>query len=197
MVRKSESPSGDDLNNALEVLRNGGIILYPTDTIWGIGGDATKPDVVERILALKKRPAEKSMLILLGSVDEVRKWVGGDREIIDAGIGIMRKAEQPTTVIFRKAANLASNLIAVDGSIGIRIPDEPFCQALLKEFHHPLISTSANLSGEPSPRIFREIGTEIRLGVDYIVEWRQDDERVAAPSRLVSITENGESEILR
>ncbi len=172
-----------DVQRSLEILNQGGIILYPTDTIWGIGGDATREDVVERILDLKQRPREKAMLVLLAS----------NRNEFDH----LETGNRPTTFIIAGLEGLAPNLPASDGSIGVRVPRDAFCQELLKRFGKPLISTSANLSGQPSASLFSEICQEILEGVDYVVNWRQKDSTPSLPSRVVKVLDDGNILIIR
>ncbi len=183
-----------DLRNALKVLRTGGLILYPTDTVWGIGCDATREDSVERIYRLKQRAEKQSMLILVDTVDRIYSYVDPVPEI---AIDLMEVADKPLSIVFSGARNLASNLMAHDGSIGIRVCRDPFCLELIKRFRKPLVSTSANLHGEPPPSCFAEIGKPILQGVDYTVTWRQDDTTRAAPSDIIRIGPGGEVKILR
>lgn len=189
----------EDLNQAIETLKNGGIILYPTDTIWGIGGDATREDVVDRIIALKRRPQEKGMLVLASSLvqldenqsnEEVKKmWSEWDQWL--------STRKEPTTLILTQPDLVASNLLASDGTLGVRIPRDEFCQELLKQFNKPIISTSANVSDGPAASHFGSISQEIIEGVDYVVSWRQTDNRVNKPSRVVRILDDGTLEYLR
>lgn len=194
--------SYEDIGFAVETLQNGGTILYPTDTIWGIGGDATNQDVVNKILEIKRRPAEKSMLVLVyGEVctnfKEVKNWLSGDQAIIETGLRLMQEATVPTTIIFPQAKGIAKNLLPPNGSIGMRYPNDPFCLEMLKRFGKPIISTSANLSGHQSSGLFSGISDEIKSGVDYVVKWRQDDEQAAQASRVLRIKEDGTVERLR
>jgi L-threonylcarbamoyladenylate synthase len=183
-----------DIIHCLEILRRGGIILYPTDTIWGIGCDATNQDAVSKIFDLKKRYAEKSMIVLLADPKDINRYTGHpELHIID----YLEKTTRPTTVIYETALGLAENLVSDDGSIAIRLVREDFCRHLLKRFRKPLVSTSANISGAESPKNFKEISEEIKQGVDYIVEYRQDDERTARASMLVRFNKSGEPIVLR
>jgi len=167
----------NDIVRCLETLRKGGIILYPTDTIWGIGCDATNPEAVEKIFDLKQRPAAKSMIVLLAEY--------------------LEKASKPTTVIYEAALGLAENLLNEDGSIAMRIVQEDFCWHLIKRFRKPLVSTSANISGENSPENFAGISNAIKQGVDYIVRYRQQDVRPFRASAIVRFDKSGEPTILR
>ncbi len=182
-----------DIEQCLSVLKNGGLILYPTDTVWGIGCDATHAAAVEKIYALKNRPGQKAMIVLVADERDVLQYTAGpDLAVFD----YLQNTTKPTTVIYDGAIGLADNLVAPDGSIAIRICGEAFCRQLIKRFRKPLVSTSANRSGEPAPRIFSEISEDIKKGVDYVVRYRQDDARVAEPSSLIR-WENGRVEVIR
>ncbi len=183
----------EDIRLSLETLRAGGIILYPTDTIWGIGCDATNESAVKKIYDLKKRPDQKSMIVLLSHERELLQYVAGpDMEVFQ----YLDTVTRPTTVIYDGAIGLADNLTGEDGSIGIRIVKEEFCRHLVKRLGRPLVSTSANISGDRSPAIFAEISTAIREGVDYIVKYRQDDDQPGQPSSIVK-WENGKVKVIR
>lgn len=178
----------DDIEICLEVLRKGGLILYPTDTIWGIGCDATNPEAVARVYALKNRTDSKAMIVLVADERDILQYVAApDPEMFE----YLEKQERPTTVIYNGAIGFADNLVAEDGSIAIRICKEPFCRHLLKRFRKPLVSTSANISGEQPAFIFDEISNEIKEGVNYIVKYRQDDKRPAKASMLVKWDRTG------
>lgn len=178
-----------DLNQAIRVLSRGGIILYPTDTIWGIGCDATFEEPVKRIYRLKNREEKKSMIILLPSLGEISKYVDHPpHKVLD----FLSNCESPTTAIFSGAKNLSPALVNEDGTIAIRIVREPFCIDLLSQLGKPLVSTSANISGHPSPSFFKEVESSVRDGVDYIVKYRQDDTSKASPSHIIKMTETGE-----
>lgn len=182
-----------DIIECLEVLKNGGLLLYPTDTVWGIGCDATNEAAVAKVYALKQRADEKALIVLVADERDVLQYTAApDLAVFD----YLQQATKPTTVIYEGAIGLASNLTGADGSIGIRICAEPFCRQLIKRFRKPIVSTSANISGQPGPRIFSEIGMEVKNGVDYIVQYRQDDVQIAAPSSVIRWT-NGEVEVLR
>jgi len=182
-----------DIEKSVEALKNGELILYPTDTVWGIGCDATNTAAVEKIYALKKRADEKAMIVLLADERDILKYVAAlDLQIFD----YLENATKPTTVIYEGAIGFADNLVGADGSIAIRICDEDFCKHLLKRFRKPIVSTSANISNEPTAKIYKEITQEIKDGVDYIVNYRQDDERIAQPSSVIKWN-NGKVEILR
>ena len=184
----------DDLSKAVEVLRSGGIILYPTDTIWGIGCDATNPVSVKRVYEIKQREDVKSMLILMENPNLLNSYVS---EVPEIAWDLIEVSDKPMTIIYPGAKNLASNLIAPDGSIGIRLTDEPFTQQLIQRFRKPVVSTSANISGQKSPQNFHEISEEIKTAVDYVVQYRQDDLTKATPSSILKLGRGGEIEIIR
>ncbi|WP_346858863.1 L-threonylcarbamoyladenylate synthase [uncultured Draconibacterium sp.] len=184
----------DDLKKAVETLKSGGIILYPTDTIWGIGCDATNPEAVKRIYKLKKREDSKSMLVLMENPALLDRYV---EEVPEVAWDLVEISTTPLTVIYPGAKNLAQNLIAEDGSIGIRFTKEKFTSQLLQRFRKPLVSTSANISGEKSPAFFDEISEEIKSQVDYIVEYRQDDTTPAQPSGIIKLGTGGQIDIIR
>lgn len=184
----------EDLKKALDVLHNGGIILYPTDTIWGIGCDATNVEAVKRIYELKQREDSKSMLVLLENPNRITSYVD---EMPEVAWDLIEFAEKPTTIIYDGAKNLANNLIAEDGSVGIRITTEAFTQNLIQRFKKPIVSTSANISGQPSPQNFSEIAEEIKESVDYVVQFRQEETKNPAPSSIIKLGVSGEIKILR
>jgi len=184
----------EDIKKSLEILKKGGVILYPTDTVWGLGCDATNSEAVERIYKIKKREDSKSMLVLIDHSGRLASYIKAVPEIawelIDAAV-------TPLTIIFPGAKNLATNLVAEDGSIGIRISDDEFCRELIKKFGKPVVSTSANISGEKTPSLFSDISDEIKDSVDYIVEWRQDDFTKRPPSSIIKLGEGGLFKIIR
>lgn len=182
-----------DIENCLTVLKNGGIILYPTDTVWGIGCDATKAAAVERIFQLKKRQDTKAMIVLVTDERDVLKHVASvDLQVFD----YLQKVEKPTTVIYDHAIGFADNLLAKDGSIGIRICNDNFCRHLIKRFHKPIVSTSANISGEATPLFFTEISDEVKKSVDYIVSHRRNDRTIVSPSSVIK-WDNGVITVIR
>ena len=184
----------DDLIRAVETLRAGGIILYPTDTIWGLGCDATREDAVQRIYALKQRQDERSMLILLDDASKIEDYVETVPEI---AWNLIEIADKPLTIIYPEAKNLASSLIAVDGSIGIRIVKDEFCRVLIRKFGKPLVSTSANVSGMPWPHSFSKIDKSLVKAADYVVTWRQNDEKRGKPSGIIKLGKKGEISVIR
>jgi len=184
----------EEINQVVQVLRKGGVILYPSDTIWGIGCDATNEEAVRRIYQIKKRPDKRSFLILTDSVAMLRKYVHNiPRSVLKA----LQSTVSPTTFIFSEVSGIASGLVRDDGTTGIRIPKDPFCLELIRRLKAPLVSTSANYSSQPSPVNFRAIDPALKDEVDYVVKWRQDDLREAVPSRIVRIMSDGIMEIIR
>jgi L-threonylcarbamoyladenylate synthase len=184
----------DDLKKALGILKAGGVILYPTDTIWGIGCDATNPEAVQKIYEIKKREDSKSMLVLMENPALLERYID---DVPEVAWDLVEISTTPLTVIYRNAKNLATNLIAEDGSVGIRFTKEKFTSQLLQRLRKPLVSTSANISGEASPAIFDEISDEIKDAVDYVVEYRQDDISLAKPSSIIKLGSGGKIDILR
>jgi L-threonylcarbamoyladenylate synthase len=182
-----------DIEQCLAVLKKGGLVLYPTDTVWGIGCDATNKEAVQKIYNLKKRPDEKAMIILVADEREVLQYVAAaDLQVFD----YIQQAAKPTTVIYNGAIGLAENLVGNDGSVAIRICKEDFCKHLIKRFRKPIVSTSANISGEPPAKIFADIKEEIKTGVDYIVQYRQQDTTIAEPSSIIK-WDNGTIMVIR
>ena len=184
----------EDILNAVKVLGHGGIILYPTDTIWGIGCDATNEKAVQRIYQIKNREDSKSMLILLDHPNRLYQYVS---QIPEIAWNILDAAASPITIIYPDVKNLAANLIADDHSAGIRIVKDRFCQQLIYQFKKPIVSTSANISSKAAPQVFCEIDTEIKNSVDYIVQWRQDDMSRHKPSGIIKLGINGEVKVIR
>lgn len=184
----------DDIKKACEVLRKGGIILYPTDTIWGIGCDATNEKAVERVYGLKHRSDSKAMLVLTDSADKLDIYVD---DVPDVARQLIEATDKPLTIIYDKGRNLAPNLLADDGSIGIRVTTEEFSRRLCEAFRLPLVSTSANVSGDASPANFKEVSDVIKEGVDYIVTYRQDDPGKAKPSSIIKLGKGGLVRVIR
>ncbi|MCC8144782.1 MAG: threonylcarbamoyl-AMP synthase [Tannerellaceae bacterium] len=184
----------EDIKAACEILHAGGLILYPTDTIWGIGCDATNEEAVRKIYELKQRTDNKAMLVL---VDSIAKLNGYTTEVPDIAYDLIEVTDKPLTIIYPEARNLAANLIDADGSIGIRVTTEVFSQKLCERFRKPIVSTSANVSGEPLPVTFSEIPEAIKAGVNYIVQYRQDDTHKAAPSGIIKLGAGGVFRIIR
>jgi L-threonylcarbamoyladenylate synthase len=183
-----------DISNCIKTLCDGGVILYPTDTVWGLGCDALNEDAVENIFAIKDRPQNKSLIVLLAEPRDILQYVANPHpDIID----ILENFERPTTVIYDGALEFPEKAVHTDGSIAIRVTNDPFCKALIKRLRRPIISTSANISGTPTPSFFSEISDTIKQRVDYIVQYRQDDNVPKTPSRLVRILDDGSLDILR
>lgn len=184
----------EDLNKALETLKNGGLILYPTDTIWGIGCDATNPEAVEKVFALKGREQDKSLIVLLHNDNQLASYVN---DIPEVAYELIEYTEKPLTIVYSNAKNLALNVVAPDGSIGIRIVRHPFCEQLLQRFRKPIVSTSANISGEVSPSCFEDISEHIKTRVDYIVEYGQHEKGDGKSSTVVKLDPSGKFDFLR
>ncbi|MEI9934939.1 MAG: L-threonylcarbamoyladenylate synthase [Ferruginibacter sp.] len=184
----------NDIEKCIEVLKNGGLILHPTDTIWGIGCDATNEDGVAKVYALKKRPDEKSLIVLLADEKDILKYVAQpDLSVFD----YLHTVTKPTTVIYDGPIGFADNLIADDNTIAIRITTDAFCKHLIKYFRKPIVSTSANVSGYASPLVFNDISETIKNGVDYIVQHRQNDLTPATASSIIKWNANGTPAIIR
>ncbi len=184
----------EDIKKALETLNAGGVILYPTDTIWGIGCDATNEKAIEKIYKIKQRSDQKNMLVLLDNPGKIPSYI---KEMPEIAWDLIELSEKPLTIIYSGAKNLAKNLIAQDGSIGIRITNESFTQKLLQRFKKPIVSTSANISGSSSPSGFFDIDQRIIESVDYVVGWRQNDLSQTQPSSIIKLGTNGEINIIR
>lgn len=194
----------DDLQQAVRVLRAGGVIVYPTDTVWGIGCDATNEDAVRKVYALKHREDSKSMLVLLDGAGKLQGYV---EHIPDAAWDLLectvhdRDSQglqpRPMTIIYPGAKNIAPNLIAEDGSIGIRITQEPFSKALCEQLHRPIVSTSANISGEPTAKNFRQISQAVLDAADYVCRYRRNDETEKRPSSIIKLGIDNQIQIIR
>lgn len=179
--------------DALETLKNGGIILYPTDTIWGIGCDATNDEACQKIMQIKNRPTEKSFVILVDSVQMIEKFIP---EFPEVCYDLVDLADKPLTIIYPNARNLAPTVLAADGSVGIRVTKDPLCLKMIRSMRKPLVSTSANLSGDPNPTRFAEIHVSIKENVDFVVEERLDEVRTAA-SQIIKIGVDNSIQIIR
>lgn len=184
----------EDMARAVETLKEGGIILYPTDTVWGIGCDATNAEAVKRIYGLKQRDDAKSMLVLVGSEGELQRTV---HNVPDAAWMLIEAAVNPLTIIYDRPRGLAPNLLADDGSAGIRITSELFSRTLCQRLRHPLVSTSANVSGRKTPATFAEIDPEIITGVDYVVRYRRDDNRRRKASNIIKVSDSDVVKVIR
>ncbi|HEY2580510.1 MAG TPA: L-threonylcarbamoyladenylate synthase [Mucilaginibacter sp.] len=184
----------EEVSKALKVILEGGIILYPTDTIWGIGCDATNSEAVKRIYKLKQRDEVKSMIILLDTENKMESYI---KEVNPLAYDLIEYAENPLTLIMPGAKNISAELIADDGSVGIRIVKHPFCQQLIQRMRKPLVSTSANISGKPSPQYFAQIVPEIIAGVDYVVDIDHHDMEIKNPSTIMRLEPDGKFEFIR
>ncbi|HEX8607375.1 MAG TPA: L-threonylcarbamoyladenylate synthase [Pedobacter sp.] len=183
-----------EIEKALNTLKNGGIILYPTDTVWGLGCDATNEEAVLKINSIKGRSADKSFIILLDNDSKIQSYV---TEIPDVAYDLIEFAENPLTIIFSGAKNLAKSVINADGTVGVRIVKHDFCQQLLQRFRKPITSTSANISGHPSPQTFDEISDEIKDAADYIVDWEQDLKTPKKASTIMKLAPGGQFSFIR
>lgn len=184
----------EEINKCLEVLKNGGLILYPTDTIWGIGCDATNKEAVAKVYALKQRTESKSLIVLLDNDNKIQSYVN---DVPEVAYDLMEYAEHPLTIIFSNAKNLAENVINEDGSVGIRVTSHNFCKELIQRFRKPIVSTSANISGRPSPKNFANIEQEIIEGVDYVVNLEQHDSTEKRPSTIMKLEPDGKFAFIR
>ena len=184
----------DDIRKACEVMQKGGVILYPTDTVWGIGCDATNAEAVKRVFEIKKRCDSKALLLLVDSADRLARYVGN---VPSVAWDLIELSDKPLTIIYDGARNLAPNLIAEDGSVGIRVTSELFSKELCYRFQKPVVSTSANISGEPTPENFSEIDKEIIDAVDYVVGYKQLDMGKAKSSSIIKLTANGTVTVIR
>jgi L-threonylcarbamoyladenylate synthase len=185
---------GRDATEAVKVLRSGGVILYPTDTVWGLGCDATNAQAVKRIYEIKQRAENKSLIILVNSVPMLERYVDNPPEV---ALQMAELSEKPMTVIYDRGRSLAEGVASGDGSVGVRVSSDPFCDALITGLRKPLVSTSANISGNSAPAIFDEISEEVKGAVDYVCLWRQDDRSRSQPSSVIKVSGNGIVKILR
>jgi L-threonylcarbamoyladenylate synthase len=183
-----------EVETALEVVRSGGVILYPTDTIWGIGCDAMNELAVKRIYNVKNREDSKSMIILVADERDILQYVAAPDLAV---FNFIEEQTRPTTIIFEHAISLPDNLVAEGGSIAIRLVQDEFCRHLIKRLRKPIVSTSANVSGQPAPKNFSEITEQIKNAVDHVVKWRQDDTTIAQPSQIVKWNSDGTYTIIR
>lgn len=184
----------EDIKKACEVLEKGGLILYPTDTIWGIGCDATNPEAVKKVYDLKQRADSKALIVMLDSPAKLNYYL---EDIPDMAWDLIEVTNKPLTIIYDNARNVAPNLLADDGSLAIRISEEKFSHNLCQRFRKAIVSTSANITGEPSAANFNEISEQIKEGVDYIVNYRQDDLSKAVASSIIKLGLGGQIKIIR
>jgi len=183
----------EELNNAFNVLKRGGIILYPTDTVWGIGCDATNPEAIDKIFALKKRSEEKALICLVSDFKMLNQFI---EEVPEVAYDILKYAAKPTTIIYDKPIRVAENLVGEDNTLGIRVTKDKFCEQLIRKLKRPLVSTSANLSGQPTPNSFIEISKEIIDGVDYVVNLQQAI-KTPKPSAIIKLSNDGKVKVIR
>lgn len=193
MTENSNPVLNSEIHNAIEIIQNGGIILYPTDTVWGIGCDATNPDAVAKIYKLKQRVETQSMICLMNGEKMIYNVF---KDIPAVAWEILDLSEKPTTLILDNPRNVAPNLIATDNTLGIRIVKEPFCFKLMERMKKPLVSTSANISGQSTPKSFKEISPEIIKGVDYVVNLHRD-KICDKPSTIIKLTNDCQVKIIR
>jgi L-threonylcarbamoyladenylate synthase len=184
----------EDLKKALEALKNGGIIIYPTDTIWGLGCDATNPAAVEKIFTLKSREEGKSLLVLVNSIGMLERYV---KEIPGTALELVDISDSPLTIIYPGGRNFAQGVCAADGSVGIRICNDDFCNELISRFRKPVVSTSANYSGNPSPANFAEIDRKLLEKADYVVSHRREDRKKRSASPVIRVETDGSIKIIR
>ena len=190
-------PDNNDIRAAVDVLRKGGIILYPTDTVWGIGCDATNSDAVRRVFEIKQRSDAKALITLVGSLAQLERTVTG---IPDVAYQLIEFTDRPLTIVYdgvQPSARIAPELLAADGTIGVRVTSEPFSAALCRAFGKPLVSTSANIGGHPTPAYFDEIAGEILAAADYVCTTRRDDRTPTRPSTVMRLSEDGTFTVIR
>lgn len=184
----------DEVKKACEIMQKGGVILYPTDTVWGIGCDATNVDAVRRVYEIKHRTDSKALLLLIDNPVKLKYYI---EDVPEIAYDLIELATKPTTIIYDGARNLAPNLLAEDGSVGIRVTQEEFSKQLCFRFRKAIVSTSANVSGQPTPHVFSEISSEILNAVDYVVDYRRDETGSPQPSSIIKLGKGGEIKIIR
>ncbi len=184
----------DDMKSCIEVLRKGGLIIYPTDTVWGIGCDATNSDAVKKVYALKQREDSKALITLVDSVAALERVV---TDVPEVAYQLIDVAVDPMTVVYDRGVGVAPELLASDGSIGVRVTSEPFSQELCRRFRRPIVSTSINISGEPSPKCFGDISPELLEAVDYVCRTKRDEPWATKPSTVIKLSDGGLIKILR
>ena len=183
-----------DIKAAVEVMRQGGVILYPTDTVWGIGCDATNPEAVEKVFKIKHREDSKALICLVDSEARLQRYV---RNVPNVAWDIIELATKPVTLILDEAVSLANNLVAEDGSVAMRVTREPFSNQLCYRFQKPIVSTSANISGEPAAANFKDIAPELLEAVDYVCTSRRQEKKPHTPSSIIRLKQDGEVEVIR
>lgn len=183
----------EEIHNSLKTLKSGGTLLYPTDTVWGLGCDATNVEAVQKIYALKQREESKALICLVSDVVMLERIF---REIPDAAYDIIDHTDKPTTIIYDKPSGIAKNLIGEDNSLAVRVVKDEFCRQLIKKLNRPIVSTSANISGSPTPKSFKEINNEILSGVDYVVNLHRE-KICSQPSTIIKLSGSGLVKIIR
>ena len=183
----------NEINNSLKILKQGKLLLYPTDTVWGIGCDATNYEAIQNIYKLKEREESKSMICLVSDFRMLQQYV---EEVPEVAYDILKYANKPTTIIYDRPLRVAENLIAEDNTLAIRVVRNAFCNALIKKLKRPIVSTSANISGQPTPKSFKEISDPILKGVDYVVNL-QDERKSATPSSIIKLSNSGNVKVIR
>lgn len=183
----------EEINNCVAELKKGNLILYPTDTVWGIGCDATNAEAVKKVYTLKNREDSKAMICLVSNQAMLERYV---KEVPDVAYDIMDLANKPTTIVFDEPIGIAENLVADDNTLAIRVASDKFCQYLINKFGKPIVSTSANISGEPTPKHFKEIAPKILKGVDYVVNL-PDENQNPSPSSIIKLSNDGQVKVIR
>lgn len=194
MKNKSNENIKQEVNDALEVIKRGGLILYPTDTVWGIGCDASNPAAIEKVYQLKQRHESKALICLVSDFKMLNQFV---EEVPEVAYDILKYAVKPTTIIYDKPIRVAANLVPEDNTLAIRVVKNDFCKELIRKFRRPIVSTSANISGEPTPANYSEISEAIKNGVDHIVDVQRNDKRASTPSAIIKLSGDGEVKIIR
>ena len=189
-----KSEYGDDVMNALRVLRAGGVILYPTDTVWGLGCDATNALAVRKVFDIKQRDDSRSLIILVNSVSMLERYVVDPPEV---ALQMAEWSQKPLTIVYDRGRSLAEGVASADGSVGVRICSDPFCDELINAFRKPIVSTSANISGTDAPAVFDEISQEVISAADYVCLYRQNDRSRSPASSVIKVSANGAVKILR
>ena len=194
MKNKSNENIKQEVNDALEVIKRGGLILYPTDTVWGIGCDASNPAAIEKVYQLKQRHESKALICLVSDFKMLNQFV---EEVPEVAYDILKYAVKPTTIIYDKPIRVAANLVPEDNTLAIRVVKNDFCKELIRKFRRPIVSTSANISGEPTPANYSEISEAIKNGVDHIVDVQRNDKHASTPSAIIKLSGDGEVKIIR
>lgn len=183
----------EEINKSIEILKKGGVILYPTDTVWGLGCDATNPDAIERIYKIKQRHESKALLCLVSDFKMLNQFV---EDVPEVAYDILKYANKPTTIIYDQPIRVAENLVADDNTLAIRVASDTFCKSLIRKFRKPIVSTSANISGKPTAATFAEISNEIKESVDYIVNWNRHSKK-SKPSAIIKLGNDGAVKVIR